>query len=104
MEKELLFKVATPLGFEVRCSRPYWDFLVSEKHPALKGREEDVKLALVDPVEIRGSRKDKEVYLFYSGGQPRWLCAVAKKDGMDGFLVTAYPTDRVKIGEVVWKK
>ncbi len=33
----------------------------------------------------------------------RWLCAVAKRLEGEGFLITAYVTDAVKIGESVWK-
>jgi hypothetical protein len=30
--------------------------------------------------------------------------AVARRDGDDGFLVTAYPTDAIKIEETVWTR
>ncbi len=100
----LLFEVATPLGFTVHCTQWYWDFLVSEKHPVLKGHEAEVKEALSDPQEIRRSRKDSDVILFYRGGEPRWICAVAKSEAMRGFLVTAYPTDKIKMGELLWTK
>jgi hypothetical protein len=42
--------------------------------------------------------------LFYRGEHPRWIVAVAKKDDGYGFLITTYPTDIIKVGEVVWKK
>jgi hypothetical protein len=29
---------------------------------------------------------------------------VVKQVGMKGFLITAYPTDRVKEGELIWTK
>ena len=44
MTGELLFEVWTPLGFAVRCTRKYWDFIVRYKHPSLAGHEEDVRL------------------------------------------------------------
>ncbi|MBI5527357.1 MAG: DUF4258 domain-containing protein [Deltaproteobacteria bacterium] len=104
MPTELLFEVTTPLGFSVRCTRTYWAFITSEKHPVLAGHEEDVERALADPDEIRRSRIDQDVYLFYRGETPRWLCAVAKHEDGSGFLITAYPTDAIKAGEVIWKK
>lgn len=70
----------------------------------LKGHEAEVKEALSDPQEIRRSSKDPDVYLFYRGGEPRWICAVAKSEGLNGFLVTAYPADKIKIGEVLWTR
>jgi len=71
----LAFKIATPLGFTVRCIQTYWNFIVAHKHPILRGREKEVGAALADPDEIRRSRKDSNVLLFYSGGSPRWIFA-----------------------------
>ena len=62
---DLLFEVRTPIGFTVRCTTAYWKFIVSEKHPALEGHEDDIRKALTDPDEVRRSRKDARVYLFY---------------------------------------
>lgn len=98
------FEIKTPLGFSVRCTKSYWDFIVSEKHPALRGHEEDIRTTLSAPDEIRKSRKDPEIFLFYRGNEPRWFCAVAKQKADFGFLVTAYPTDAIKAGDTVWKK
>jgi hypothetical protein len=66
--------------------------------------KKEVGAALADPDEIRRSRKDSNVLLFYSGGSPRWICAVARRENGEGFLITAYPTDTIKAGEQIWKK
>ena len=102
MTDELVFEVTTPLGFSVRRTRRHWDYIVSNKHPALAGHAADVAAALREPDEIRLSRKDDAVFLFYRGGLPRWPCAVAKVQDGSGFLITAYPTDAIKIGARVW--
>jgi hypothetical protein len=34
----------------------------------------------------------------------RLFCAAAKHEGTKGFLITAYPTDKVKEGEVIWTR
>lgn len=99
-----LFEIATPLGFVVRCSRDYWEFLVSQKHPVLDGRERDIERVLAEPQEVRRSRKDTDVYLFYRRSDNYWLCAVARREGEAGFLITAYLTDTMKIGVTVWTK
>ncbi|MBI3535523.1 MAG: DUF4258 domain-containing protein [Deltaproteobacteria bacterium] len=99
-----LFEVKTPLGFLVRCTKSYWLFIVSEKHPVLQGHENDIQKVLSDPDEIRKSKRDPNVYLFYRGSKPRWLCAVIKSENNFGFLITAYPTDSIKVGQSVWKK
>lgn len=102
---EVLFEVLTPLGFRVRVTRAYWELIVMVKHPVMAGRERDVKEALQHPSEIRQSRSDVDVYLFYKPERiGRWVCAVAKQLNGDGFLITAYPTDAIKEGELVWPK
>jgi hypothetical protein len=100
----VLFDVLTPLGFRVHCYQSYWLRKVVEVHPVMEGREDDVAFTLSTPDEIRLSSKDDGIYLFYSVNLKRYTCAVARKDGDDGFLITAYPTDKMKKGAVVWTK
>jgi hypothetical protein len=101
----ILFLATTPLGFQVRVMRAYWEIIVSIKHPAMAGREDDVKKTLEDPDEIRQSRSDKNVYLFYkTEREKRWICAVSKQTGSEGFLITTYPTDAIKEGVQIWHK
>lgn len=102
--RDLLFEVRTRLGFTVRCTRAYWGFIASVKHPVMAGREEEVREVLGDPDEVRQSRKDANVYLFYRGATPRWICAVARRENGTGFLITAYPTDAIKAGERLWTR
>lgn len=104
MVEALLFEVSTPLKFSVRCTRAYWEFIVSYKHPVLRGHEREIEEVLADPDEARLSRKDPSVLLFYRGTGPRWLCAVARREDGSGFLITAYPTDTIKAGDTIWKK
>ena len=101
----MLFEVMTPLGFQVRVTRAYWEVIATIKHPAMTGREGEVKVALEDPAEIRLSRNDPQVYLFYKLEQMGlWICAVAKRLDSEGFLITAYPTDAIKEGERIWPR
>lgn len=104
MNEDLLFEVATPMGFSVRCTLEYWRLIVTYKHPILVGKEVEVMLVLRDPDLIRRSRSDPAVLLFYRGSAPRWLCAVARRLNGAGFLITAYPTDTIKVGEPVWTR
>ena len=82
MDTEHVLEVVTPLGFTVRCTRRYWEFIVTHKHPVLRGHEVEVSQVLADPDEVRRSRKDPTVFLFYRGSVPRWLCAVTKRTSM----------------------
>jgi len=102
-DEALLFKVTTPLAFSASVNAKYWDMIVTIKHPAMKGRELDVQEALKHPDEIRRSKSDPNVYLFYRAERSgRWICAVVKRLNGDAFLVTTYPTDALKEGERIW--
>lgn len=101
----LLFEVETPLEFRVRVEKERWALIADRKHPIMRGQEEKVAKALFEPQEIRQSKSDPAVRLFYrADGVKRWICAVVKQVGMDGFLITAYRTDAIKEGEKIWPK
>ncbi len=102
---DLLFEVQTLLGFRVRVAHTYWELIITIKHPVMTGREADVQKTLEQPEEIRLSRSDTTVYLFYRTERAgRWVCAVSKRLYEEGFLITAYPTDAMKEGVKIWPK
>ncbi len=104
-EETFLFEVTTPLGFRVRVTRSYWDLITTIKHPVMAGQDSIVKNTLHTPAQIRVSRSDASVYLFYHQDRTdRWICAVAKRLNDEGFLITAYPTEAIKEGVRVWPK
>ena len=79
------------------------------QHLELVGMEEEISQVLEAPVEVRVSRSDKTVQLFYEyyartrvGG--KWLCVVVKYPPDDAFVVTAYLTDKLKAGETIWRQ
>lgn len=77
------------------------------EHPEMRGMETEISLVLQDPERVVRSRSDPEVRLFYDflENTPvgnKWLCVVVKYSGGDAFVVTAYLTDKVKIGEELW--
>jgi hypothetical protein len=103
--RDLLFEVSTPLGFLVRVTRSHWDLITTVKHPVMAGQERKVQDALRFPEQVRISRGDATVHLFYRLERPgRWVCAVAKRLNGEGFLITTYPTDAVKEGERAWPR
>jgi hypothetical protein len=105
MTGEILWEITTPLGFRVRVARHYWEVIITMKHPVMAGREAEVQAALASPDEIRQSKTDAAVLLFYKRiGARRWICAVARRLNGDGFLITTYPTDVMKEGERIWPK
>ena len=102
---DFLFEAETPLGFTVRTTASYWELITTVKHPAMKGKLEEVRQTLLSPDEIRLSKSDEQVYLFYrQDGTKRWVCAVTKRLDTIGFLITAYRTSAIKEGNVLWQK
>jgi len=102
---DAIFEVMTPLGFRVRVSHSYWQLIITVKHPVMTGREADVKETLEKPDEIRLSRSDPAVYLFYrSERKRRWVCVVTRRLNEEGFLITTYLTDAIKEGVRIWPK
>ena len=93
------------MGFRVRLTRERWQFITTAKHPVMAGREDVVKVTLENPEQIRQSRSNPQVLLFYHAeGSSRWVCAVAKRAADQGFLITAYATDAIKEGTQIWPK
>lgn len=100
----LVIDVMTPLGFRVTCTAEYWQRITTIKHPPMKGRLADVVRTLSDPDTVRRSVGDPLVVLFHRRSVPRWVCAVVKRTDGIGYLITAYPADKIKSGEVLWTK
>jgi hypothetical protein len=46
--------------------------------------------------------QDRQGGVLYYKQFDRLYCAVARHMGAEGFLITAYPTDKVKEGDVIW--
>jgi len=79
------------------------------QHFEMAGLEDEIVRVLRSPAEVRVSRTDEAVQLFYefyaqtsAGG--KWLCIVVRYSPDDAFVITAYLTDKLKAGEVVWPK
>jgi hypothetical protein len=93
------FLAMTPNGVVVTCTPERWRRII-EKHPVLVDSLEAIRNAIEDPVEIRRSRWAPDIWLCYRRHRSRWLCAVVAP--ASELLVTAYPTDAVKSGDVLW--
>ena len=102
-ETRVAFEALTPLGFRVQVTTERWNLIIGFKHPVMSGRETFVKAALEKPDEVRQSRIDAMVLLFYRAESlRRWTCAVVKRTSTDAFLITAYPADAIKEGTPIW--
>ena len=73
------------------------------------GLQDRLQETLREPDLVIQSNWDEQVtlsYRHYSGTRigDKWLCIVVKHEGEDAFVLTAYPTDRIKEGTLIWKK
>ncbi len=102
MEKDdLSFDAVTPLGFRVYTTKTYWEYIISIKHPYIKGMKSDVIATIENPDFIRQSK-----VVFYREikyhTKNYHMCVVANKS--KGFVITIYITDRIKEGVQIWEK
>ena len=73
------------------------------------GGEEKIPEVLARPDRVVRSRFDPESELFYvwktrTRVGPKYLCVVVVVKPNDAFVLTAYPTDAVKKGQVLWPR
>jgi hypothetical protein len=94
--------VICKLGKRIRCSGRYWEAIV-KKHEALAGLAEEVASTLRQPHYVRLSKEDGRVLLYYAPCGKYFLCVVCRHLNGDGFVITAYLTDRIKKGATVYE-
>lgn len=99
-----LFEANAPNGVKIRTTEAYWKKIITLKHPSMQNEEEKVKLALARPEEIRQSRKNKDILLYYRNFESFYVCVVVKVTNGEGFIVTAYKTEKIKEGEIIWPR
>ena len=80
-----------------------------KEHPEMSNNTEKIKETLESPDIVVRSRSDEEArlyYRFYEGLSigNKHLCIVVKFTEIDVYVVTAYFTDSIKKGDVIWKK
>ncbi len=92
----------------IRLSEERLDHIQSV-HPEMVSQFERISETLARPDRIIRSRTDALVELFYKHypSTPvfsKFLCIAVKVITDDKFIITAYYTDSVKRGEVLWEK
>lgn len=78
------------------------------EHLEMAGMEASISEALLHPQRVVQSTSDANVCLYYRLYQntmvsEKFLCVVVKTTSNDSFMITAYLTDKVKRGEVLWR-
>ena len=97
------FEVTSKLDKRVYVTKSRWKLIIKTKHLEIKGKETEVKETLTEPDEIRQSVSDDSVYLYYKHYGKLSLSVAVKHKNSDGFIITAYYTDRIKEGEQIYK-
>ncbi|MBI5789465.1 MAG: hypothetical protein HZA78_11505 [Candidatus Schekmanbacteria bacterium] len=78
-------------------------------HPEMPGQNDNIQKTLIEPDIVVKSKTDVTIEMFYRffNNTPvgaKYLCVIVKISGKDFFIVTAYFTDTIKRGEVLWQK
>lgn len=82
---------------------------IETDHPEMFGQLGRIQDTLMNPDVVIRSRTDPSVELFHryydiTPVTEKYLCVVVKVLNDDLFIITAYFTDKIKRGEIVWKK
>lgn len=77
------------------------------KHPEARDFVSYIEITLQDPQEVRRSSRDARIVLYYRYEENvlngKWIVVVVKRIDRN-FVSTFYATNKIKIGELLWKK
>jgi hypothetical protein len=100
----ILFEIITAIGKKTRLTTDYWNKIIAFKHPNMAGKEDIVINTMTTPDEIRVSKTDKTVFLYYRKTGNYYNAVVVKHSNNVSHVITTYMTDKVKEGKLIWKK
>ncbi len=88
-----------------RLTNKRWNHII-EQHPEVKPYKNRLLEVLKNPDLVKRSKRDKDTFLYYHYYKDiykgKYLLVVARTS--DLMLLTCYITDRVKEGDIRWKK
>jgi len=102
-----VLEVRSKLGEVVGLDEDRWKHVL--EHPEMENQSSKIEETLVDPDEVRESVHVSSIWLFYkfytnSPVSEKYLLVAVKVSDGEGFIVTAFFTDKVKKGGLIWKK
>jgi hypothetical protein len=79
------------------------------EHPEMTSMTQAIAETLLSPQKVVQSLSDPEAHLYYrcyfgTRVGDKYLCVIVKITGEDAFVLTAYLTDTLKKGDVLWPK
>lgn len=79
---------------------------IKERHSEITLNQ--IKMTLLDPIEVRKSthKNSSELYYSYALNSGRFICVVVKMKTSDSrnYIETAYTSSKIKTGEVIFTK
>ncbi len=89
----------------IELSEERWKHII-ETHPEIKGLLKEIEETLINPELIKKSVYNENMVLFYKHykhiHEGKYMCIVVRLN--EKLIVTAYITDRIKSGSIIWKK
>lgn len=64
METQYLFEIDSKLNKLIRITVEHWVYIRNVKHPEVDGLENEIKETLSNPIEIKRSSSDENVFLY----------------------------------------
>ena len=103
-----VFEVISKFDKKIRLTQEKYNH-VCVRHPEVFGELDRMKETLASPQIIRRSMYDVKIWLFYRffNATPvteKYLMVAARILNNEGSVVTSYFTDKVKIGEEIWRE
>ncbi len=96
------------LDRKIRFTDERWQH-IEDTHPEMRDQFEKIKETLSTPDIVIQSKTDLQVELFFkkylnTPVSEKFLCVVVKFLSNDAFIITAYFTDTIKKGDILWQK
>lgn len=85
-------------GNRICLTRERWNHALRHKIPNLDVLEGCLK----NPDEVRKSKYDEDARIYYQRNDGEYVCIVVQIE--DGFIMTAYTTERMKEGKTIWTR
>ena len=106
--KKAVFEVVSKFGRRIRLTEEKCNH-VRARHPEVFGEIDRMKETLISPQIVRRSMYDEKVWLFYrffkqTPVTEKYLMVAVTILDNEGSVVTSYFTDRVKMGEEIWRE
>lgn len=103
-----IFEIVSKLDKTIKLTEKIFNE-IKLKHPEIRNQEDKIKETLTDPNVIRKSQYGDNIFLFYrffktTPVTQKYLMVAIKLLNDNGFVITAYFTDRIKIGEEIWRE